>query len=272
MTKEIFEYDDNGGGIMPKGHFRIGASQISRFFTNTNQWYRENLLNETGFVGSTASVLGTCVHAVAECVATDVQPSKDLIEEFIYKQASENPDVIASDVIANYTYMSEALVNDYLLDNMPTNSEDFLYEEILPGIGVGGSCDAAILPDDKQSGLIIDYKTTGALTAPTTISYGYKLQLLTYAWLYKQQGHYVDRIRIVYVTRNQVGRVSEKTGKPLKDYPSKTTTITEQITDEDFDMIEGIINVIAHSVQHWQNNPEHRHLLAQDWRLNNAKH
>ena len=256
----------NGKNEVPEGTFRISASSISKFFDHTRQWWGENLLGEEGFNSSTASVLGTCVHYVAEQYSktrkiTDADKAE--IEAYIVQEAEKNPEVEADIVREQYKPMAEELVRNFLVSNMPTNSEDFMFEEILPGIGVGGSCDYY----DEKTGTVGDYKTTGALNAPTYISKAYKWQLLVYAWLYRKQDLPVNRIKIIYVTRNTVGRVSEKTGKPMKDYPSTVTTITEEITDEDLDFIESIINQIAHSVQLWKTQPELHWALAQDFRL-----
>ncbi len=120
---------------------------------------------------------------------------------------------------------------------------------------------------DTLGDTIVDWKTTSALSAPKVMSYQYKLQLLTYAWILRKQGHQINRIRIVYITTNVVGRVSETTGKPMKDYPTDVSVINEQITEEDMDMIGGLINVICHSVKRWQDVPTDRYLLAQDFRL-----
>ena len=90
---------------------------------------------------------------------------------------------------------------------------------------------------------------------------------MTYAWLYKQLGHQVNYIKLVYITRNETGRFSEKTGKPLQDYPSQVYTVQEPVTQANLDLIESCIKLIAESVQCWQQHPELRHILAQDYRL-----
>lgn len=261
----------NGENEVPNDAFRISASGISRFFTSTNKWWRENLLDEEGFTGSTASVLGTCVHYLCEQYGKNkkitAEDEKE-IDNYILKHtdpeyADYNPEIDADLIYSQYKVMAEAAINDYVSLNVPSEIEPFVSEEVLPNIFVGGSI------DNITGSIVVDYKTTStkATSLPKTIPYAYRCQLLTYAWVLKQQGKQVDRIRVVYITRNDTDRISEKTGKPLTQYPSKAVTLTESITEEDFDTIEGMIQVIAHSVKTWQDQPELRHLLAQDWRL-----
>jgi len=281
VTKTKLDYN-NGENEVPKGSYRISASGVGKYFSQTRQFWGELMLGETGFTGSTASVLGTCVHYTAECVANhgDVkQADEKEIERYI--EQFENPENVAYDQeidcdIIRYQWplMARVLKEDYLNSNKPTSSEDFLYKEMLPGIGAGGSCDAIDgIVNSKgkiEFGTIVDYKTSSAKTLPTSIKFDYRLQLLTYAWLYTQRGHHVDKIRIVYITRNDTGRISEKTGKPLKDYPTKVEVLTEAITSEDLQYIEGILQLISESIDAWNNYPACRHLLSQDQRLKQA--
>ena len=82
---------NNGAGIVPPDAFRISASQISRFLDQTSAWYREFLLGESGFLGSTASELGNCVHAAAAMQITDNAINYDLVYEYI--NSITNPEV-----------------------------------------------------------------------------------------------------------------------------------------------------------------------------------
>ena len=296
MQQIITKLDyNNGTNVVPEGEFRISASGISKFFTATNAWYRENLLGESGFTGNSASVTGTIVHYILEQYAAKQHLSdedKEQMELYITKHcdpssADFEAEIDESYIRDQYKVMAETGVNSYLQENMPTHVEPFIANEVLPGIHVGGSIDNLTLENPKYSsddhsfdnlvscggGIICDYKTTGTrpTSLPKNIQYSHKMQLLTYAWVLKQMGITIDRVRIIYITKNDTGRVSEKTGKPLTQYPSQVVTLTEQITDEDFDMVEGVIKLIAHSVDHWNKSPEFRHLLAQDWRLRDER-
>jgi hypothetical protein len=80
-------------------------------------------------------------------------------------------------------------------------------------------------------------------------------------------GYNIRSFELVYITTNQVNRISEVTGKPMKDYPTTVSTIAHQVTSEDIDIIESTLKLVAESVHAWNTQPEIRHLLAQDWRL-----
>ena len=237
-TKDYFTY--NEGKDITNGAFRISASQVSKFFDSTSQWYHENLLGEGGFTGSTASNLGTVVHAGIEMYVTDGEVDYEALEAHI--NSLKDPEVD---------------------NNMPEVVEEFIFHEILPGIGAGGSIDARYVARRRLK----DWKTTSAKTAPTKFSRNYWFQQMTYAWVLKQKGITIDYIDLVYITKGEVGRVSEKTGKPLKDYPSTLTVVTEEVTDSSLELIGSCLKIVAESVKAWNDQPELRHLLAQDSRV-----
>jgi len=260
---------NNGVGILKPGDFRISASGIARFYTAPTAWFRENLLGESGFISSTSSVLGTCCHYVAEIYAKTrdfTTANKQEIEDYIVAHTTPGYDLYNAEVDGTiireqYKIMAQNLVTTYLAYNMPVQVEPFVTEEILPGIFVGGSI------DNVSPGMIVDYKTTSTSKIPDSIKFEYKLQLLTYAWILRKQGTPIDRIRIVYISREVVGEISPKTGKQFKSYPSEVKVLTENVTEQDFEYIEGIIHLIAESVDRWKKVPTDRYLLAKDYRL-----
>lgn len=259
MTKkDYFTY--NNGEAVTKGAFRISASQVSKFFDSTSQWYHEHLLGEGGFTGSTASNLGTVVHAGIEMYVTDGAVDYAALEAHI--NSIDDPEVDNNEILKNYAHMIDTALS-YVGSNMPEVVEEFVFHELLPGVGVGGSIDARYVAKRRLK----DWKTTSAKTAPTKFSRSYWFQQMTYAWVLKQKGITIDYIDLVYITKGEVGRVSEKTGKPLKDYPSVVSVVTEEITDEKLELIGSCLKLIAESVQTWKEQPELRHLLAQDLRL-----
>lgn len=257
---DFFQYND-GAGIVTPGAFRISASQLSKFFDSTSAWYREHLLGESGFEGSTASHLGNCIHAAAAMHFHKLPTDHSAIKEYI--RSISTPDVDKSLIYEQYPPMVDALTAQFLSTTRITESETFLWQDILPGIGVGGSADAY----DSHLGIIYDFKSTSSKTPPTSFSRAYWFQLMTYAWLYTKLGKPANYIELVYVTRHETGRISETTGKPLKDYPSTVHRIREVVTPDNLALIESCIHLIAESVQTWQQRPELRYLLAQDYRL-----
>lgn len=255
-TKNYFAY--NNGEDITKGAFRISASQLSKFFDKTSEWYHENLLGEEGFTGNTATYLGTAVHAGIEMFVTEGEVSWEALDQWV--NSIQHPDVDVDHVISQYPYMIEAVL-PFVESNMPTEVEKFVFQELLPGIGVGGSIDAL------RGDTIMDWKTTSSKTPPTRFSRNYWFQQMTYAWVLKQQGVDIRYLKLVYITQNETGRVSEKTGKPLKDYPSQVSVVTEEVTQDGLDLIGSCLQLVAESVQTWYEKPELRHLLAQDLRL-----
>jgi hypothetical protein len=256
MSKNYFEY--NEGKEVTDGAFRISASQVSKFFDRTSEWYHENLLGEVGFTGNTASTLGTVVHAGIESYVLEGQVNYDSIEEYI--SSIKDPEIDIDHISSQYGYMIEAAL-PFVETNRPSEVEKFVFHEILPGIGAGGSIDAI------RGNTIMDWKTTSSKTPPSSFSRNYWFQQMTYAWVLKQQGIDIEFLKLVFITQNETGRVSEKTGKPLKDYPSQVSVVTEQVTENNLELIGSCLSLIAESVQTWNKHPELRHLLALDLRL-----
>ena len=85
--------------------------------------------------------------------------------------------------------------------------------------------------------------------------------------------HYpnIKYISTINVSAYIDGGISEKTGKPLKSYPSDVTVLTEPITPEDLEMIGNIHQTIANSVEWFRDTPALRHVISQDLRLRNVK-
>ena len=117
------------------------------------------------------------------------------------------------------------------------------------------------------SGTITDYKTTYLTSPKDSIPYNYKLQLLCYAYIYRAMGFPVDKIQIIWITQPDINRVSEKTGKPLKDYPCQVVPVTYMLQESDWQLIESILALVAESVKADKTNPELRHVIWKDYRL-----
>ena len=265
--KDYFKYND-GVGIIKPGDFRISASQISRYFDQTSQWYNEFLEKAQGFEGSTASELGNCVHAAAAMYIDTGNVNHTAIINYINKIS--NPEIDKSIILYQYPIMAEVLITNAIPNRSILKSEQFIWKELLPGIGVGGSYDAL----DTHTKIIRDFKTTGSLDnarLPTKFPRAYWFQLMTYAWILTQQGTQIDYIQLDYVTRSNIGRTSEKTGKPLKDYPSTYHKLVEPVTNDSLNLIGNCINIIAESVHLYKTQPELRHILSQDMRLRAKK-
>ena len=257
---DFFSYN-TGSTVVPPNSFRISPSQLSRFFDSTNQWCREFLLGEApAFEGSNASELGTCVHAAANMYAVTQTVDHTAIQSYVNSLPAQFDKQY---ILDQYPVMVDQLIANHLQYNLPDQTEVFLYHELVPGIGVGGSIDA-IHTSEKT---IRDYKTTSSRTQVTRFPRPYYFQQLAYAYLCKQHGIEITTLELIYITTSELNRVSEKTGKRLQDYPSIVYPVTHVITDEDWSLIESTLKLIAHTVRVWKEQPDLRWLIAQDFRL-----
>ena len=265
--KELFKYYD-GADHIPKEAFKISPSGVDKFFSDKTTWYRENLLGAPKkFTGSTSTVLGTCVHACAEVVANALiaktphnsQELAEAVEAFInvYKG---NEDYDTSKIRGLWHNMAEMLIKDFVLSANTIATENFIYHELLPGIFVGGTYDAitSTAPNDDINNpvgqlTVRDYKTASKM--PSTFSYAYKLQAYTYAYILHQQGIKVSQVELCYVVQ------------PTKTLPVRTKNFTAPFDDQAYNFIEGILHLIADSVQCFNNYPDIQYLLACDYRL-----
>lgn len=245
-------------GDVPEGAFKISPSQLSRFFDNTREWVGEFFLDEPGFKGNTMSNLGNVVHGLAEMSMSGEPVDYAKAEAFI--DSLEDPEIDKAFIRRNYQPMFEALQSQFLW-NATGTPEVFLKEEIAPGVFLGGSID--LLNDEE----VTDYKATSALNAPTDVRRAYYFQQMCYVWLARKKGMNIKRFRLVYITTHEVGRISEKTGKPMKDYPTTVSHVVHEVTDSDIELIEGVMKLVADFVLAWKAYPEIRHVLAQDYRL-----
>lgn len=264
---------NTGSSHLPKGGFRISPSGVEKFFSDKRTWYGENLLGEAKrFTGSTSTELGTIVHHVAEVVAnckiTGEQYNSELLHQEVENYiAGLDPEEFDTSVINDlWRNMAEPLVKEYVLQTNTLITEPFVFHELLPGVFPSGSIDAitSTSPTDtwemvlagKHSGSLTvrDFKTAGKL--PTSFSYAYKLQAMCYCYiLYKQYGIKVDNMELCFAVR------------PTKTLPVRTKQFTLPFDDTAFSMIEGILKLIAESVQCFKDWPDLQFMLASDYRL-----
>lgn len=264
----IFQYNDIQ---IPEASFRISPSSIGKFFSYPSVWYRDYLLGEKEFTASTSTVLGTVVHAFAEAYAKGITLSRDDAEEYIMQCARSQPvdsdPIMIQQIRDSYPDMAMTLVNDYIRYNKPTEVEQQIYASVLDDIYVGGSV------DNRTGDTVVDYKSYNSTTEPKSIPFDYKIQTLAYAWIYRQMGIDINRIRLVYVNRPIDTRsISEKTGKPIgKITPPRVTVLTEVITPDDLELIDNTLKLIAETVQYVRQHPETAHLLFKSYKLKESK-
>ena len=235
--------------------FKISPSSLSKFFGFTSQWYNEEVeKNDKKFQGSTSTYLGTIVHHCAEVAGNegDTETFQSDVDEFL--ATVKDPLIDKEEIQSLWLDMASQLTSDTIYDGTVIEStEEFIFHKLLPNIYVGGTYDA-LIEDKVRGGLIVrDYKT--AAKKPSGITYEYRLQAFTYAYMLREAGKNITGIQLAFVTR------------PTKTLPVRTFTFDEPYTDENHRFIGSILALIAESVQAYKANPELKYLLAQDYRL-----
>lgn len=263
------EYDHEKAYLPDDCALNISPSKFSTFIEKKHKWYREVVLEEDGFEGSTSSVIGTIVHYIAECVSTKTNINKDAIYEYIESNKKLGEELYCADtVLGAFELMASCLINDYVLPNMDNYLEVESTHMVALGDGIYVSGKLDVLEGEKEDCCVTDYKTYNSKTKPKFIPANYKYQLLVYVWLLKKNGYNPSRIKLVYVNRNIDGGLSEKTGKPLKSYPPEVTTLVESVTDEDIEFIDSLLNLCKDSLLAGEKHPELLHVIWNDNRLN----
>jgi hypothetical protein len=268
--KDLFEYYDGENHLKPTD-FRISPSSIHKFFGKKREWYGENLLGEEKkFTGSSATILGTAVHACCEVVANakssgvphDSEELHEAIDNFI-SEYDDDDDIDTSMIRSNWKNMAELLIKEYVLPVNTISTEQFITYEVLPGIVPSGTYDAITstspmdtidtIKNPSGSLTLRDWKTSA--TKPSSFSYAYKLQAATYCYILSKQGIKIDNMELCFAVR------------PTKTLPVRVLKLVEPYTPQLHKMIEGIIKLIADSVQVYKDYPDIRYLLAGDYRL-----
>jgi hypothetical protein len=272
INYKVDEYYD-GLDQLPAGATKISPSGVERFFSEKVQWYKEVLLGEPKkFTGNTSTVLGTLVHKSAEIVATSLinkvpYDSAKLKEEAqIYIDSyKDREDYDTSKIETLWHGMAEALIKEYVINTNTLKVEDYISHEIIPGVWAGGTYDAITstaptdtwqdVLDNKHVGVLTvrDYKTAGS--KPSSFTWAYKLQAFTYAYILKQQGITIDRVELCFVI------------PPTKTLPIRTFNFVQEFNSIEYDIIDGILHVIADSIKYFKEYPECRYLLMSDYRM-----
>ena len=131
--------------------FKISPSAISKFFEMPIIWYKDQILKETQFLGSTGSVLGSVIHGLAEQYAAGTESSREEVDKFLTKHMF-NTDVNVAQVKELYPDMAKALINEYIRHNKPTEIERSLCREVKNGVYVAGTF------DNRTNDIMVDYK------------------------------------------------------------------------------------------------------------------
>lgn len=109
--------------------------------------------------------------------------------------------------------------------------------------------------------IVVDYKNVSTKPNSDKIPWNYYIQLMAYAWMLKQEGVVIDKIRLVYVVR------------PTKTMGVRLFKVTKVIDESDYKAIEEVLEIIADTVLLSRSNPELNYLLFKSCslKLNNPK-
>lgn len=245
---------------------KISPSSFGTFISRPWQWYRQQILKLDEFKYSTSSVIGTIVHGVAAAVANGDKVDEADIESYI-EQHEENENYCKQTVKDSWYDMAVTLVNEYTIPNKSRilAVEKQVFFELVDGVFPAGTLD--LLEGTKEDAILTDYKSYNSKTKPKTMPAEYKYQLLVYVWILRKLGYFVTRIRLVYISRNIDGGISEKTNKPLKSYPPEVTVLTETVADEDLAFIESQLSLCADKIAVTKKQPDIAHVIWHDPRL-----
>lgn len=255
MTHKISDYYD-GSDVLTADHgssdyVRISPSSVANYFSSTRQWFGETLMGEPGFEGSDSTVLGTIVHFFSELASKGIRipDPATTVAEYLASQTIDD----RAEIESLWKDMANTMIAGCITGHVkPVLTEQFIYHRLLPGIYAAGTIDA-LIPLGNGTYSVRDYKT--ASSKPTGIPFHYRMQAHTYAYILTQMGYTISQIELQYVTR------------PTKTLPCRHFPFVEPFTTEDYDRIHGQLQLIAHAIRHWHDHPEHRYLLAQDFRL-----
>ena len=219
-------------------------------------WYKEQVLGEKKtFISNTGTIIGTIVHAGAEEYGLNQKLPEDyeaLCDTYIEEQYLLNPEINRDQVRELYPKMLEALIENYLKDNLPDKVEQQVVAELKDGVFVGGTIDA--LNNGENGTIVVDYKNVSKKPAKVEdpsfkIPFNHKVQMLAYASALRHSGEEVDSIRVVYVVR------------PTAKLPIRVFTVTRTITTSDWNLINSVLLLISESVLKVRESPECAPLL-----------
>ena len=248
----ISDYYD-GLDQLPAGNLKISPSSFADYFDSTNRWVREHLMGEPGFQDTTATHLGTVVHAYVEKAALgkDTVNFSTELEEYLLTITDISID---KDHIRQYWYtLGNVLISNYVTgQTAPESTEEFIHTEIIPGVSVGGTYDALRYNNYDQL-MVVDWKT--AAQKPSSLTKKYQWQALIYCYILRKNGVKVDGYEVNFVC------------KATKTIPPRAVQFAYIIQQSDMDFIESLLKTCAEAMIAFQHYPTLRFLIAQDYRL-----
>ena len=263
MNDNLFEHKS---AVYPEDcKFIISPSRLASFFSDPGDWFRSEVLKEKQFLGNTASLIGTLCHAVYEAVTKNEPVDRQQLNHQLAVFLNENPEVANqadyAEIVSTYPNVVNVVVNEFVLPRNKIYSdvtvESSMYTKVhYDGIYLGGTIDR--LEKSQNIINIIDYKTVNRKPSDGSIPLGYKLQLLSYAYI----------LRTNNIQLNPGSTISIVYGiKPTKTLPARCICQTEIITDEHWQLIEDTINLVCDTMLCYWQKPYMDYLLFKDYSL-----
>ena len=241
-----------------KGKYVVSASSIDTFFKDTREFL--NIIEgKPTFKGNDATVLGTLVHYIASQTIMNKEINKEDMFDF-YCENSEY--VTYGDILDKAFEISETLI-PYIKNNIYNYKfcEDRFKYQISDNLMLCGTTDLVVGDE------LIDFKTTRDQKKIDTFPEHYISQLSTYIYLLRKNNIEINRFALIWITVPNTNRISDKTGKRLKEYPTQINKISMEVNDEVLDNIEKKINLIRDSIELSISNPEYKHIIFKDYDL-----
>lgn len=223
----------------------VSPSLLWKFYSAPEEWYKETIYQEKGFLGSTASCIGTICHYIYKVVSDnkgtkglDIDDIKAHIEWQLNEYVTKNGiDVDINEVLTIYPQVCNVVLNEYVRrnSNIQIATEKSIYMDIdtTNGIALAGTCDRY----EYDGHILCDYKTVSTKPSTDKIPSGYKMQLMCYAKILRDRYNMpVDSIRLIYGV------------KPTKTLPARCFVVTEDLFDYDYIWIENILKLVCTSI------------------------
>ena len=255
--------------------FRLSPSSLPIMNSKQWDWFKQNILEQDGFLGNTSSVTGSCVHELADRYVNNrklVDDDYELVDQYAFEQAALIEELAYEEVIERIPPMIESLMN--WIDKHPIDATEFFVKrKLTEHVVIQGKVDytrtfreSDMDPDNLYEPavdqiVVGDYKTTAAKTLPKGPSFDHLLQAYTYAYVLKEQGEDIGGVEITYVKSKSGGEISEKTGKQLKVYPAETKSYVRQYTAETHEFIYSFLSMIADKIEYFIKHPDLAYIL-----------
>lgn len=252
LSRKPYELDNYNGKYV------VSASSIDTFFKDTREFFNIIEGNPT-FKGNDSTVLGTFVHYIA----SQTIMNKPINKEEMFNYMVENSEYITDENLLDKAFEISEILIPYIKSSIYNYKycEDRFSYKISDNFMLCGTADLVVGDE------LIDFKTTKDQKKIYTFPEHYISQLSTYLYLLKNNNIEINRFSLIWITIPNTNRISEKTGKRLKEYPTQINKISMEVNNQILENIEKKINLIRDSIELSISNPEYKHIIFKDYDL-----